>query len=122
MKISRTEALKQFLTRELKTSCPNVCYQNAHSSTPFPYVVFELSHRKQEVGYLYFLEVNIWDKSPTTKQVEALADALETLLDDSIYDEDTFTISIDLNTRNTIEEQNKSLKRRRLLFEMSYLN
>lgn len=122
MTISRTEELKKFITRELKTICPNVCYQGANDDTPFPYMVYDFSHRKQEVGYLYFLEINIWDKSISTKEIEALADTLEELLDDTIFDEDTFTASIDLNTRNSVEDSDKSLKRRRLLFDLSYFN
>ena len=122
MTISRTEDLKKFITRELKTICQSVCYQSANDGTPFPYMVYDLSHRKQEVGYLYFLEINVWDKSISTKTVEALADRLEELLDDTIFDEDTFTAIIDLNTRNPVEDRDKSLKRRRLLFDLSYFN
>lgn len=120
--ISRTEELKAFVTRELKNICPNVCYEQANDTMPFPYMVYELSHKKNEIGYMYFLEVNIWDKNISTKQVEELADGLEEWLDDTIFDEETFNVSIDLNTRNSIEDSDKSLKRRRLLFDLSYFN
>jgi hypothetical protein len=120
--ISRTDSLKKFITRELKTICPDVCYQQANDTTPFPYIVYDLSHRRNEAGYNYFFEINIWDQGVSTKQIEALADSLEDLLDDTVFGEKTFTVSIDLNTRNTVEDSDKNLKRRRILFDLSYFD
>ncbi len=118
--MSRTEDLKKFLTRELKTICENVCYQQASDDIPFPYIVYDLSHKQYEVGKGYSIEINIWDRSTSTKNVEMIADDTEYLFDDTIYNENTFTASIDLNTRNTVEDSDKRLKRRRLLFDMLY--
>ena len=67
--MSRTEDLKKFLTRELKTICENVCYQQASDDIPFPYIVYDLSHKQYEVGKGYSIEINIWDRSTSTKKL-----------------------------------------------------
>lgn len=118
--MNRTEKLKIFITTELKKTCQNVCYQNANDNTPFPYLVFDLSHRKLETGYNYSLEINAFDNSKSSKTVESIADNIEDILDDTMFDEETFTISIDLNARNNVEESDKDIQRRRLLFDAEY--
>ena len=115
-----TENLKKFVVRELKKACPNVAYLRATDKTPFPYVVFELEQKKQETGYLTFIEINIFDNSKSSKTVEQLADNIEDILDDTMFDEETFTISIDLNARNNVDESDKDIQRRRLLFDAEY--
>ena len=115
-----TENLKRFMVRELKKACPNVAYLRATDKTPLPYVVFELEHKKQETGYLTFIEINIFDDSKSSKTVEQLADNIEDILDDTMFDEETFTISIDLNSRNNVDESDKGIQRRRLLFDAEY--
>lgn len=115
-----TENLKRFMVRELKKACPNVAYLRATDKTPFPYAVFELEHKKQETGYLTFIEINIFDNSKSSKAVELIADNIEDILDDTMFDEETFTISIDLNARNNVDESDKGIQRRRLLFDAEY--
>ena len=115
-----TENLKKFAVRELKKACPNVAYLRATDKTPFPYVVFELEQKKQETGYLTFIEINIFDNSKSSKAVEIIADNIEDILDDTMFDEETFTISVDLNARNNVDESDKSIQRRRLLFDAEY--
>ena len=115
-----TENLKKFVVRELKKACPNVAYLRATDKTPFPYVVFELEQKKQETGYLTFIEINIFDNSKSSKAVEIIADNIEDILDDTMFDEETFTISIDLNARNNVDESDKGIQRRRLLFDAEY--
>lgn len=115
-----TENLKRFMVMELKKACPNVAYLRATDKTPFPYVVFDLEHKKQEAGYLTFIEINIFDNSKSSKIVESIADGIEDILDDTMFDEETFTISIDLNARNNVDESDKGIQRRRLLFDAEY--
>lgn len=113
----KTEDLKKFIVRELKKACPNVAYQKATDKTPFPYVVFDFEDKKQELGHMIFIEINIYDKSRSSKNIETITDNIEGILDDTFFNEQSFSISIDLNTRNNIEETDKSIQRRRMLFD-----
>lgn len=116
----KTEDLKRFIVRELKKACQNVAYQKATDKTPFPYVVFDFEDKKQELGHLIFIELNIYDKSRSSKNIETIADNIESILDDTFFNEQNFSISIDLNTRNNVDESDKSIQRRRLLFDAEY--
>lgn len=120
LKAIKTEDLKKFIVRELKKACPNVAYQKATDKTPFPYVVFDFEDKKQELGHLIFIELNIYDKSRSTKAIETIVDNIESILDDTFFNEKNFSVSIDLNTRNNVEETDKSIQRRRLLFDAEY--
>lgn len=117
LKAIKTEDLKRFIVRELKKACPNVAYQKATDKTPFPYVVFDFEDKKQELGHFIFIELNIYDKSRSTKAIETIVDNIESILDDTFFNEQSFSISIDLNTRNNVEETDKSIQRRRMLFD-----
>lgn len=117
LKAIKTEDLKTFIVRELKKACPNVAYQKATDKTPFPYIIFDFEDKKQELGHMVFIELNIYDKSRSTKDIETIADNIESILDDTFFNEQSFSISIDLNTRNNVEETDKSIQRRRMLFD-----
>lgn len=117
LKAIKTEDLKRFIVRELKKACPNVAYQKATDKTPFPYIIFDFEDKKQELGHFIFIELNVYDKSRSTKTIETIADNIEGILDDTFFNEQSFSISIDLNTKNNVEETDKAIQRRRLLFD-----
>lgn len=117
---TRTEALKKYITKTLKEHCNNVFYQSAIDTSLFPYIVYEIDYIKNENLYNYSLTINIWDKSNKTKEVEKLADDLEQLLDKEYFTDNIQSLTIDLNSRNNLEDEDKSLKHIVLLFDLQY--
>lgn len=116
-----TDNLKKFIREILIPVCERVFYEFATDTSPFPYIVFSMDKTKDEFINSYQLELNIWDKSASSKVAEALADETELLLDATTWRNENFTCTLDLNARNTVDDTDKSLRRRRLLFDLSVI-
>jgi hypothetical protein len=118
--LDRTEKLKTYLTTLLENACSNVFYENSTDDAPYPYIVYSLEHVKDEDKYNYDLEVHVWDKSISSKLVESISDNVEFTLDGEYYTDSNQSLTLGLDTRISVPDQDKSLKHRRLLFDLQY--
>ncbi len=119
IKETRTENLKKYITKKLRQCCDNVFYQKAVNRSPYPYIIYDLNYVKSESLYQYFLTINIWDEAGY-KRTEQLADELEKLLDGEYFTDNTQSLTIDLNSRNNLIDEDKTLKHIVLLFSLQY--
>lgn len=119
--INNTDNLKKFVRGKLLEVCERVFFEFATDTSLFPYIVFSMDKARNEFINSYQLELNIWDKNASSKTVEELADELELLLDATAWRNENFTCTLDLNTRNIVDDTDKSLRRRRLLFDLSVI-
>ncbi len=119
IKETRTEALKKYITKKLKQCCDNVFYLKATDKSPYPYIEYELNYIKSESLYQYFLTINIWDTTGY-KRTEQLADELEKLLDGEYFTDNTQSLTIDLNSRNNLIDEDRTIKHIVLLFSLQY--
>lgn len=114
-----TAKLREYLQARLGEVSERAYYGDAPASAEFPYLVYNL----QEVSYedslsLQELEVDAVDYGTDTAPAEAIADSLQTLLDHHYALTEEFQASIYRERRQPIYENDKSVIRRRLTFQV----
>lgn len=114
--MSKTINLRKALQADLKQVIENVYYEDVPDTTTYPYIVYVLDRIQEN----YQLEMNIYDKSDSTLTVESIVDSVESLFERYICSDETQVFTTYLNARNSISEEDKSIKRRRLLFNINY--
>lgn len=117
MRVSKTTDLRSALQGELKKVHTNVYYENVPDKATYPYIVYEL----EQIGEQYQLEINVYDKGSSTVAIETLADEIAAYFLRYIYKDDKQIFTTYINVRNNVQEENKTIKRRRLLFDLNYL-
>lgn len=111
--------LRKQLQILFKTITTNVHYEIAPDTSPYPYLVYELSQLTYNYGKAVLqLEVNILDYGTSTTAVETLSDNLQDTLNKYYFINDKIQFSVYRLNRNTIQEEDKKIKRRRLTFEI----
>jgi len=98
----------------------NASYGWTTDKARYPYVTYEYEMRYSGNKGIGTLEINVWDLGDSTEQVEDIADNLENGLNELIYNDDHTILKLYTNSRLAILDDNKDIKRRRLLFEMQY--
>lgn len=118
--MSRFNEHKKVLFGLLKSYCPSVSFQQAPSDAGFPRTVYELKQLSVE-DYLhekYLLTLNCYDKG----QQESIDEYIDTLIagiDKSVHYTDAVYYQFYYNQdRQPIAEQDKSLRRVMLTFEV----
>ena len=98
----------------------NASYGWISDKVKYPYVTYEYEMRYSGNKGIGTLEINVWDLSESTEQVEDIADNLENGLNELIYNDEHTILKFYTNSRLAVLDDNKDIKRRRLLFEMQY--
>lgn len=115
----KTWKLRVELQRLLKTLTTNVYYEGNQDSAVYPRLVFELSEVSYDYGKtLYQLEINIIDYGTSTKIVENLADTVQSTLNKYYFINDEIQFAVYRGLRQKVEEDDKLIIRRRILFEI----
>lgn len=115
--LKRTNELKTALTGALKEIHSQVYYRKAPTKIDYPYITYYLKHTKEQHQYDYFWEVHVWTRD--IKLAEELADKVEEF-DKSTYKDDVQAFDVDLNSRNSIEDEDKEIQHIVLLFNLTY--
>lgn len=111
--------LRKQIQSILKTICNNVYYENGIKS--YPYVVFEITELTYDAGkHSCQLEINVINKGTDTTIVEQIADDIQKLLDSIVYSTPNLQFRVFKGARKIVREEDKQIKRRRLLFELYY--
>lgn len=114
-----TKALRTVLTGRLATVCPRVYYAQAKSGTERPYLVYTLDTLAKEDGRETMeLEINAVDYGTDTAPCEALADAVEGVLEGWHHLDEDLQCSAYPDRRQTVTEEDRRIIRRRLLVEL----
>lgn len=111
--------LRAVLTGRLRTCCPRVWYGQAKEKDQRPYLVYtveQLSHSDNQ--RLMELEVNVVDYGDDTAPAEEISDAVEEAFDAWHYLDENLQISAYNDRRQTVEEEDRNIIRRRLLLEL----
>ena len=115
----RTWTLRTELQRLLKTLTTNVYYEGNQDPAVYPRLVFDLSEVSYEYGKtLYQLEINIIDYGTSTRVVEDLADNVQSALNKYYFIDNEIQFAVYRGLRQKVEEDDKLIIRRRLLFEI----
>ena len=117
--MSKTLELRKQLQIIFENINSNVHYEIAPDTSPYPYLVYELSELTYNYGKAVMqLEVNILDYGTSTSVVETLSDTLQDTLHKLYFINDKIQYSVYRRNRNTVQEEDKKIKRRRLTFEI----
>ena len=115
----RTWTRRTELHRLFKTLTTNVYYEGNQDPAVYPRLVFDLSEVTYDSGKtLYQLEINIIDYGTSTKIVENLADTVQSTLNKYYFINDEIQFAVYRGLRQKVEEDDKQIIRRRLLFEI----
>lgn len=110
--------LKIEIEKILLEICKNVYLESADDDSPFPYLVYNIENAVNNRDIQsYFLDVDVWDKSQTTVNIDELERKLKKLDKTSYIDENIqFTMYYD-RTINT-KSEHIELKRYTVIFEI----
>lgn len=114
-----TNEIKLQITKMLEGKCKNVFFETAETEI-FPYVVYEIEQSQEEEGKISCtLEVNCIDKG-TSVNVEKLADEIQEMFSEFRFENEKISFYTYKDKRQTIQEEDKKIRRRRLLFELNW--
>ena len=114
-----TKELRRVVMALLTSVAPSVSFSNTKRES-YPHTVFDLSQVLYDGGRtLYTLEINIIGYGDDTTFIDDTADRVQELFEDCNYNGDKISFYTRINTRNNIIEADKSVIRRRLLFELN---
>lgn len=116
--------LRKVISSELKKYHNKVYYHNASKDQSFPYVVYNFPNSfmndDQEV---FNLDVDIWDNKDDTTELETIACNIWRGLHRYRYIDENIQFSIYRDNRlPPLDEGEKNIKRRKLIFEVRYFD
>ena len=108
--------LKIEIEKILLEICKNVYLESADNDSPFPYLVYSISNAVNNGDlHSYILDVDVWDKSENTVNIDELEKKLKKLVKATYIDENIqFTMYYD-RTINT-KSEHLELKRYTVMF------
>lgn len=116
----RTNDIKKLVQTQLETLTENVYHEIANEKAVYPHIVFVL--RRIDLMDLsrqdYVLEINVWDRSNKTTNVDNLADLVEDLFQAENLPQDDILPTFYLMDRNTIEDEDKQIRHRQVRFQI----
>lgn len=116
--MSRTNDLRKLIQTKLSTISNNVYYENAIETAGYPHIVFTLD--KINLGDLsredYTLDIDVWDRGSSASVIEELCDEIEDLFDAENLPQDTVLPTFFKDTRNVVDDTDKTIKHRNLKF------
>lgn len=115
----QTAKLREFLQERFEPISPRQHYGSAPASAVFPYLVWNIEEVTHEDGMtLLELEIDTVDYGADTAQAESMADLLQASLHNLHQLTDDFFVAIYRERRQPIYEDDKSIIRRRLTFQV----
>lgn len=118
--LNKTLALRTVVVEQLATVMPEsskIYYQQAQKEHPTIFAVYLLDQLMNEDGrYTYELEINVMDYGTDTSTVEDLADSIQDLFNKKVVITDDIGVHFYTEHRNTVEEEDRNILRRRLTF------
>lgn len=116
----RTNSLKKLIQQRLKTvgSLRGVYYKRADEDAMYPHAVFSLVYiNSGDVSRSdYELEIDLWDKSGRSYDIEEIADEIEDLLGAENLPQDDILPTFYKENRKTVEDDDKKIDHRQLTF------
>lgn len=113
----KTNNLKKALKTLFQSSITQVFYNQASSTATFPYLVYEFRSVNNEISTDYIVEADVWDKGMETVNIDNICDELEEL-HQYVYTDNNIQFRLYFESRQSIIDENKELKRRRLVFTL----
>lgn len=107
----------------LLTEHSRVFFGSANKKASFPYVVFSFPNSfmisKQEV---FVLDVDVWGNDPDTTELDTISENIWRKLEDYRFIDNSQQFTIYKDRRLMLDEDDRQVKRRKLIFNVRYLN
>lgn len=116
--MSNSNKYRDFFYKELLEICPRVFYRKARSTTPYPYLTYDLTFKKINEENIINLEIRVQDDNDKTDEINNLADKVEGIFSNSYCSTDEFKLESDIESRNNIDEPDKTINTIRLTFNI----
>ena len=116
--MSKTAELRKLVTAQLNRTTGATYYRKAPKDAAFPYKSFELSRvdtmgdPRDDVD----LTVDIWDKAEDPKEVDEIADQLESILSKANLPQDTILPTFFRESRYPVDEPDQTIQHIQLHF------
>ena len=114
--MSKTIELRKDIQALLKEVLEKVYYRRASLRKMYPHVIFTI----EDIFQAKVLNIDIWDKSEDTIRIEELADSIEKLKDTVVNNKNHSFILYYNEDRKWIDDDDKSLLRINMTFEIRY--
>lgn len=116
----KTQTIREKIkTVLLKTGCNDVTIPPRTNNGNYPFITFELSELTHEYGKtMAQLEINCVGKGNKSIEIDTLADEVQALLHGYFYLGEDVAFRLFKAGRNTIEEEDIQIVRRRILFDL----
>ena len=118
--MNKTLALRTVVVEQLSSVMPEgskIYYQTAQKDHPKIFAVYLLDQMMLEDDrYAYELEINVMDYGTDTSTLEDLADSIQAALDKKVVITADIGVHFYTDRRNTVEEEDRNILRRRLTF------
>lgn len=116
---SNTNAIRKQVRNGLLKFCSNVNYRKIPQPVTHPYTTFILKELQTTDGRTQCrLEINCVSRN--AEEVERLADNIQDEFDGYSYLDEKTAFEIYRLQRDPVEEEDKDIERRRLIFELNY--
>lgn len=116
----RTNDLKKLIQTKLKTITTNVFHEIADENALYPHIVFGL--RTINLDDLsrqdYILDVDVWDKSQSTVDIDNMCDSIENLLQGNNLPQESILPTFYLIDRKSLIDEDKSILHRLIRFQI----
>lgn len=94
-------------------------FEDAPKNTPFPYVVYTFPNSfTSENLETFVLDVDIWDNKEVTTELETLSSYIWKELDRYHHYDENVQFSIYRSNRLPLDDDDPTIKRRKLIFEL----
>ncbi|HHY72701.1 MAG TPA: hypothetical protein GX497_05665 [Bacillus bacterium] len=112
--------LRTELMKLLKKYHPRIYFQIASSNATMPYIVYDLPNSfDNEQQEIFTFDVDIWDNRTDTTELETLASLLWKELNYYRHVDENIQFSIYRENRlPPLDENDRSIKRRKLIFQL----
>lgn len=116
--------LRKVIVRELRKHHDKVYYHKVPADIEFPYIVYDFPNSfMSDDQEIFNLDVDIWDNRDDTTELEALASNIWRAFNRYRYMDDNVQFSIYRENRlPPLDEQEKNIKRRKLIFQLRYFD
>ena len=118
--MNKTLALRTVVVEQLSSVMPEgskIYYQTAQKDHPKIFAVYLLDQMMLEDDrYAYVLEINVMDYGTDTSTLEDLADSIQAAFDKKVVITADIGVHFYTDRRNTVEEEDRNILRRRLTF------
>jgi len=118
--MNKTLALRTVVVEQLSSVMPEgskIYYQTAQKDHPKIFAVYLLDQMMLEDDrYAYELEINVMDYGTDTSTLEDLADSIQAAFDKKVVITADIGVHFYTDRRNTVEEEDRNILRRRLTF------